>query len=244
MTDDDKPMNRRKFFRAGLAELLKPLSKAARPLEQLAHQIGRLEDIPATPAPTQQPAPEIRKPQNTVSYSAYAGGLVAAFDPGGEHSLRPPGARDEQDFRNICSRCGNCVHACPVHAIQLDHSGTRGAGVPFIDPDASACVMCDGMPCMTHCPSSAILSIAREEVDMGTAAWHEHQCVRTTQGEDCTMCVDHCPVGPSALELVGNAIVVKEAGCTGCGYCQQNCPTTPKSITVTPKSKRDAIPAD
>ena len=33
-------------------------------------------------------------------------------------------------------------------------------------------------------------------------------------------------------------IHVIAAGCTGCGSCQFHCPTSPKSITVTPKSAR------
>jgi ferredoxin-type protein NapG len=77
------------------------------------------------------------------------------------------------------------------------------------------------------------------DIDMGTAVWHEHLCVRA-HGEQCTMCVDHCPVGPAALEVVNDRILVHEDGCVGCGVCQNNCPTDPKSITVTPRALRDA----
>ena len=47
------------------------------------------------------------------------------------------------------------------------------------------------------------------DIDMGTARWHEAICLRT-HGEPCTMCVDHCPVGSVALELVGNASYTAE----------------------------------
>jgi translation initiation factor RLI1 len=46
-------------------------------------------------------------------------------------------------------------------------------------------------------------------------------------------------MGTAALELNGNRVVVKEEGCTGCGVCQHYCPTTPKSIVVTPRDVRE-----
>jgi ferredoxin-type protein NapG len=90
---------------------------------------------------------------------------------------------------------------------------------------------------MNNCPSGALQLVPLAEIDMGTAHWNEHLCVRS-HGEDCTRCVDHCPVGTMALELIDNRIVVHEDHCTGCGVCQNNCPTDPKSIVVMPKSAR------
>jgi NAD-dependent dihydropyrimidine dehydrogenase PreA subunit len=78
---------------------------------------------------------------------------------------------------------------------------------------------------------------------MGTAVWNENICVRS-HGEECTRCVDNCPVGTAALQLIDNRIVVNEDGCTGCGVCQNRCPTDPKSIVVMPKSARAADHSD
>jgi ferredoxin-type protein NapG len=44
-----------------------------------------------------------------------------------------------------------------------------------------------------------------------------------------------CPIGSVAIELRANMIHVNEDGCTGCGVCQQQCPTSPKSIVVIPR---------
>lgn len=228
----DKPMDRRRFFRHGLAELLRPLGRVTRPFEEMAKQFSELEKR-GQPAP--QPVPP-RQPENTASYTPPASPDDGA-DP--EYFLRPPGARDEQDFLNVCSRCGNCVNVCPVQAIRIDHSSHRAGGAPFIDPGVAACTMCDELACMTQCPSSALMLVPREEIDLGTAAWNESLCLRHA-GDPCTMCVDHCPVGTLALEVLDNRIVVHEDHCTGCGSCQNNCPTYPKSIVVTPKAKRDA----
>ncbi len=73
------------------------------------------------------------------------------------------------------------------------------------------------------------------DIDMGTAEWHPETCVRTHDGQPCTVCVDVCPVGEVAIQLLGNRVQVWPDGCTGCGLCQNRCPTTPKSITVTPR---------
>jgi ferredoxin-type protein NapG len=70
---------------------------------------------------------------------------------------------------------------------------------------------------------------------MGLAVWNEHLCSRT-HGGDCTICVDKCPVGQTAIRLVDGRIEVLSPGCTGCGVCQHECPTVPKSIVVAPKA--------
>jgi ferredoxin-type protein NapG len=238
----DKPMNRRRFFREGLAELLKPLDRVVRPIEELAKQVGKLDEPrPAPPTPYVPPF-EVKRPANTVSYSPPSTQGTDDVDDT-LHFIRPPGARAEHEFLNVCSRCANCVHACPVNAIQLDYSSRTAGGAPYIDPDNSACVMCDGLSCMSQCPSSALMLVPREEIDIGTAEWNSGLCLRTVTGEPCTMCTDHCPVGTLALEVIDNHIIVHEDHCTGCGACQNNCPTNPKSITVTPKSQRDAAAA-
>ena len=103
------------------------------------------------------------------------------------------------------------------------------------------CVMCEGLLCMHTCPTGALRPIPIQDIDMGTARWHEERCVRSI-GENCTICVDQCPMGEAALVLNGNRVEVKEEGCTGCGVCQHYCPTSPKSITVTPRDARgDAV---
>src|SRR5579864_7862261 len=79
----DQKMDRRRFFRAGLAEMLKPLDAAIRPLERVVHEVGRLDAIESAP-PSRSTA--VDRPW-----------------------LRPPGAVSEFEFRVRCTRCGNCV---------------------------------------------------------------------------------------------------------------------------------------
>jgi ferredoxin-type protein NapG len=214
--DDDRPMDRRRFFREGLRGLLRPLAAAVQPLENMAHQIGKLDPVIAPPA-----APVVAR---------------KASLPIQQHWLRPPGALDEKEFADKCSRCGECVRACPVQCIQIDSTGEYGNGLPYIDTSTMSCVMCDELACMARCPSGALLPTPRDQIDMGTALVRESMCLRTA-GQECTICIDHCPVGEAALGLVDGRVRVIEDGCTGCGRCEHECPTMPKSIIVEPKSK-------
>jgi ferredoxin-type protein NapG len=204
-SDNEKPVDRRRFFRLGLAEILRPLATAAKPLERLAHQIGKL-DQPDRPA-----APPVW--------------------------LRPPGSLPEAQFRQTCSRSGDCVRVCPVHAIKID--AAAAGGVPFIDADSAACVVCTGLQCMSACPSGAIKPTSINDIDMGTAVWHSSTCVRS-RGESCTICIDQCPLGSAAIELKAGRVAVNPLGCIGCGVCQQKCPTSPKSIVVIPIAAKTA----
>jgi len=207
----DRKMDRRRFFRAGLAEMLKPLDAAIRPLEHAAREVGKLDAI-ETPLPR----------RNVVD----------------RPWQRPPGALSEIDFRMHCTKCGDCVNACPVTAIRIDTLGEEGGGFPYIDSNEQPCVLCDGQPCMPACPSGALQIVPHDRIDMGTANWFDQTC-RRTHGETCTICLDDCPIGTAAIELRDDVIHVIEDACTGCGVCQNHCPTDPKSIIVIPKASRE-----
>jgi ferredoxin-type protein NapG len=210
---DDPSMHRRQFFRRGLAELLKPAFKA---IEPTARALGELEklDRPNQPAVSGPPAP--------VSNTLW---------------LRPPGALREQDFLAACSRCGECVRVCPAEAIKI--SADAGHGAPHIDADTRACAACDGLYCMSSCPTGALVPTPLVRIKMGTAVWHDGRCTRTTLGDDCRRCVDVCPIGTAAIDLSADGVQVKPLGCIGCGLCQQDCPTDPRAISVIPKAARE-----
>jgi ferredoxin-type protein NapG len=204
----DKPVNRRRFFREGLRELFKPLADAVQPFEEAMKQLDALERL-----------------------------VPREYQDENRHWLRPPGALNERAFLDTCSRCNNCVNVCPAKCIKIDPTGKLGNGAPYIEPQAMPCVVCDGLLCMRDCPSGALVPTALGLIDMGTAAWDPHTCVRST-GENCTICIDRCPIGSVAIELKNDRVHVIEEGCTGCGVCEHDCPTTPRSIVVIPKSAR------
>ena len=216
-------MNRRAFFRDGIFELLRPLSKPIErriaPFERLAEEFRKFDEM-ATPPRSQLSEPEYVAPSIPLPV------------------LRPPGALPEEQFLSTCSACGHCVSVCPANAIQLDETAINGGGFPFVDAEIQPCVICESLACMRECPSTALAYIPRWLIDMGTAVWHSESCTRT-HGDSCTTCVDHCPIGSDAIEVRGTEIHVKESGCTGCGVCQYYCPTYPKSITIVPKAAKN-----
>jgi ferredoxin-type protein NapG len=156
--------------------------------------------------------------------------------------LRPPGALPEARFLDTCYRCGRCADACPARAISLlDKTDARTTGTPVVDPDLQACVICDELACMKACPSGALQFVDRYDIRMGLAVVDQQTCIRS-QGQECTLCIDKCPLSATAIGLddYGRIHVIDPAitgrGCTGCGVCQQHCPTRPvRAIRIAPK---------
>ena len=209
---EESRFNRRNFFREGLRELLKPLSRAVEPMHEVLKQFETLSGETEKSAASSEP-----KPASSAAPNVW---------------LRPPGALyPDKSFRDTCSRCRKCVEVCPAQCIQIDRTGRRGNGAPFIAPEEMPCVVCDGLKCMHVCPTGALTPIPLTEINMGTAVWNETLCLRS-KGEQCTICIDTCPVGEVAIDLRDGKVHVIEDGCIGCGVCQQRCPTEPKSIIV------------
>jgi len=240
---DDQPVDRRRFFREGLKEFLRPLGKAVNPIEKMVRQLGALDDGDGGSTPA-------ARTQNTPPWNAGGEATPAAQAPSGavsrpgasplEYWLRPPGALDEPFFPQTCSRSGACVAACPAKCIIIDPTGQRGNGAPFIDANANSCVVCKDLACMYACPSGALVQTPLAKIDMGTAVWNEPTCVRTSLYE-CRICVDICPVGSVAIDIRDGKVWINPHGCIGCGLCQRDCPTAPKSITVMPRAQRMSL---
>src|SRR5207249_10260344 len=61
--------------------------------------------------------------------------------------FRPPGAADEIAFLASCTRCGDCMPVCPVHAIIKAPPGAGlAARTPIIDPAIQAWCVCAYRP--------------------------------------------------------------------------------------------------
>lgn len=157
--------------------------------------------------------------------------------------LRPPGAVDEPTFLKACTRCGDCIEACPHDAIQLAPERFReAAGTPMINPARQPCRMCDDVPCVHACEPD-VLSLSAPRT-MGTAKLKPQTCL-AHQGQTCTVCVEHCPVS-GAIELRAGKPVIHENVCTGCGVCYHVCPAPHNPILILPVLARPerAAPTD
>jgi len=152
--------------------------------------------------------------------------------------LRPPGALPAEAFADTCSRCGDCVRACPAQCIVLDE--TVAGGLPHIVARKSPCVVCDDLSCMKGCPTGALQLVGDVSyIDMGMAVMNFERCLRSESHgrlrEDCTVCIDQCPIEEVAIGLDDAGRVEVRDGCIGCGVCERVCPTQPASITVEPR---------
>ena len=132
---------------------------------------------------------------------------------------RPPWSlRPEAAFTSACTRCGECVRACPRGVLRHGDGG-----YPEIVFEAAGCSLCG--ECASVCAPKAIDRAAGAEA----FSWRvrvDERCLNR-RGVECRVCGDACET--RALRFVpargGVAqLQVDTAACTGCGDCVGVCP--------------------
>jgi ferredoxin-type protein NapG len=162
------------------------------------------------------------------------------------HAIRPPGAREAGDFNARCIKCGQCVQACPYDTLSLASVGEAiPIGTPYFTPREIPCYMCPDIPCRRACPTGALDPDLEDinEARMGLAVIDVEHCL-SWQGLRCEVCHRECPVKDQAItvELQPRRVskhamfvpMVHSAHCTGCGICENACPTEEAAIRVVP----------
>lgn len=137
---------------------------------------------------------------------------------------RPPWSRTEAEFTARCTRCDDCVTACPQTVLK------RGdGGFPQIDFSRKGCSLCGD--CARACATGAIDPMA---VTL-PFAWRVQvaETCLARRGVECRVCGDACDA--RALRFVpargGIAqLQVDSAACTGCGDCLAVCPVAALSL--------------
>lgn len=131
--------------------------------------------------------------------------------------LRPPGAVEEELFLDRCTKCGDCLPACPYASIKNDPA----TGYPVIFANESPCHLCDDFPCIAACETEALLPVGdRTKVRMGVAVVSRAAC---TADQGCRFCLAKCPVGALSVDFTEPYPVVDQEKCVGCGICEQVC---------------------
>lgn len=151
--------------------------------------------------------------------------------------LRPPGALTEMGFLAACTRCGECVTACPPKVILVaPPSAGLAAGTPYLDVRRAPCEACPTMPCAQACPTDALTVPADgwEGYRLGVLEFVPERCV-TFRGQVCRACADACPRGEQALTMdeAGHP-VLRHEGCVACGVCIRACISVPASFEFRP----------
>ncbi|XAL99320.1 4Fe-4S dicluster domain-containing protein [Phycisphaeraceae bacterium D3-23] len=181
------------------------------------------------------PPPENAAP--TRPLVATSSGPVASGRAGGRvfPVVRPPGAVDEPAFLKGCTKCDQCVEACPHDAVTHAPIRFRGAaGTPMIDPAQSPCLMCSDYPCISACPEDALMLEVLGPI--ASARLLDYNCL-AHQGSFCTVCHEQCPA-PGAITLDQGRPTVHLDHCTGCGVCHYACPAPTNAIAIMPLERR------
>jgi ferredoxin len=166
-------------------------------------------------------------------------------DPNTPLPVRPPGSVPEQEFLEMCIRCGECFKACPNNVLQplAFQQGLEGLWTPAVAADFAGCESsCNA--CGQVCPTGAIRALPLEEkkvARMGLAIVNKSTCLPFAGREACQLCVDECvAAGYNAIEFTRVGTEVDELGvpvegsgflapvvladkCVGCGLCQTRC---------------------
>ena len=139
--------------------------------------------------------------------------------------LRPPGAVGEAIFIERCTKCSDCMKACPHESIVIHQDGT-----PVIYPDQMPCYLCDDTPCIAACATDALLPLGSvNEARMGVAVINHRLC---TAGQGCHACVSKCPTDALTMDFDAQRLVVAVERCVGCGMCEHVCRTVNDHIAI------------
>ena len=149
--------------------------------------------------------------------------------------IRPPGAGSELAFLSRCTKCDDCVIACPHYAIfHLPGSAGVAAHTPGIDPAKSPCLLCDDLPCIAACTTGALTATLREDVKIADISLKRSLCLPWQGTSPCDYCFKWCPLRGQAITLDDERPVFHNEACTGCGICLKECPADPNPIRLTP----------
>ena len=171
-----------------------------------------------------------------------ATGYVIGLRDLSEPVLRMPGAQDESRFLAECNRCAECTRTCPVGCIKPMglEDGFQRLWTPRLYPRTAGCLFDEcNHACARVCPAGAIRYQKPEDVKIGLAHVNSRTCLGY-RGRLCLVCMERCRF--DAIKADGLRPIINTEKCTGCGACEQTCPTDPASIVVFPLGETPSWP--
>jgi ferredoxin-type protein NapF len=142
-------------------------------------------------------------------------------------ALRPPWSLQESLFVAQCTRCGDCLTACPTGLLTKG-----GGGFPVTDFTLGYCTFCGD--CARVCTSGAIGHDLTVRPWLFSIAIGEDCLAR--QNVDCRVCGEQCDA--SAIRFVprqGGVPLpeINHSSCNGCGACLAPCPVVAVTRVIT-----------
>lgn len=142
----------------------------------------------------------------------------------GELPLRPPWALAEADFIDTCTRCNDCISACPQQIIK-----PGSGGFPEVDFSAAGCDYCE--ECTQACSQGALTLSSQNPPSLQNIPWQQRIELKpgclAEQGIVCCSCGEVCEheVIRFKPQLGGRSqIQIDTTTCDGCGECVSVCP--------------------
>ena len=139
--------------------------------------------------------------------------------------IRPPWALPENEFVDRCTRCNDCLKACP-QVILVPGDG----GYPTVEFKRGECTFC--ADCVAACQPLALLRNSEDAAPWSYKARVSDACL-PKKGVECRVCGDFYDVRAIRFQprLGGNPLPdIDPETCTGCGACVAPCPATAISI--------------
>jgi len=167
--------------------------------------------------------------------------------------FRPPFALEEWQFLELCTRCDQCLAACP-HEVLFPlpaRLGRRVERTPAMNLLHKGCHLCADWPCVDACETGALAlpppSATAPEGEaaeppppprLALAGIDTAACLPYL-GPECGACADACPL-PGALRWHGPRPSIEPERCVGCALCREACIVEPKAVRL---AVPDATPA-
>jgi len=148
---------------------------------------------------------------------AFLRGRSSKFDLG---AIRPPWSIEISQFAERCTRCDECIKACPENIL------FRGdGGYPEVNFQHGECTFC------SHCADACQAKAFKVKHTDPKDAWQLNVSIKDSclslNAVVCRACGDSCPEGAIRFSLQVGGISSPEIDsetCTGCGECLYVCP--------------------
>ncbi len=145
-----------------------------------------------------------------------------------ELALRPPWSLAENQFTDYCTRCGNCMVACPKKIIEKGASG-----FPEMNFQQHGCDYCEA--CVDACHTQALQIKHQTPAFPNTqTAVISEQCF-AQRGIACRSCGEACEYEAIEFKLAVGGISHLQLNtllCDGCGECVHTCPAAAITIKI------------